>query len=169
MKNRRFLFYQTHDYGKMKPCRVQRKSSLVFPCQSLHGFSPFKRQKHPFYKDKVLWTRKHTDSCTPQALHRYLFLFQGKHCNGCTEQRQMMTAGKQAPSYCLATFWREWHLQPEREKASADRSHFPPVRHSIPKSNFPRNGTWAGSACATCWQHLRIWGLSTLIVQGWHP
>ena len=63
----------------------------------------------------------------------------------------------------------ECHLQPERAKDSADRSCFPQVRRSIPKNSFPRNGTWAGNAYATCWPHLRRWGLSTLAAQGWLP
>ena len=45
----------------------------------------------------------------------------------------------------------------------------PQDRRSIPRNSFPRNGTWAGSAYATCWTHSRTWGLSTLAVQGWHP
>ena len=37
------------------------------------------------------------------------------------------------------------------------------------EEQLPCNGTWAGSAYATCWTHSRTWGLSTLAVQGWHP
>ena len=64
------LFHPTHDYGKMKPCREQQENKLVFPYRFLHGFILFKRQKYHTYKDKVLWTRKHTDSCTRQVSHR---------------------------------------------------------------------------------------------------
>ena len=42
-------------------------------------------------------------------------------------------------------------------------------QRSIPKNSFLRNGTWAGNAYATYCPHLRIWGLSTPTVQGWHP
>ena len=52
---------------------------------------------------------------------------------------------------------------------TADRSRFPQDRRSIPRNSFPHNGTWAGSAYATCWTHSRTWGLSTPTVQGWHP
>lgn len=48
------LFHLTHDYGKMKPCRVQQKDKLVFPYRFLHGFILFQKQKYHFYKDKVL-------------------------------------------------------------------------------------------------------------------
>ncbi|WP_288911899.1 hypothetical protein [uncultured Bacteroides sp.] len=48
------LFHLTHDYGKMKPCRVQQKDKLVFPYRFLHGFILFQKQKYHTYKDKVL-------------------------------------------------------------------------------------------------------------------
>ena len=163
------LFYLAYDYGKMKPCRKQRESRQVFPYRFLHGFILLQAKETYIYKDKILWTRKHTDSCTRQVSHRCHQFFLRRHCNGCAGQRQMTMAGTQVTSCCLATCWREWHLQPERARDSEDRSRFPQVRRSTPKNRFPLNGTWAGSAYATCWTHSRTWGLSTLAVQGWHP
>ena len=37
------------------------------------------------------------------------------------------------------------------------------------RNSFLRNGTWAGSAYATCLPRLRTWGLSTPAVRGLHP
>ena len=156
-------------FGNVKSCGVQRKMQVSIPYRHLHGFIPFMQKQHHIYKNKILWTRKHTDSCARQELHRYRSFFRERHCNGCAEQRRMMTAGKPATSYCLATCWREWYPQPESARASADLLHFPQVRRSIPRNSFQTGGTWAGSAYATCWLHLRIWGLSTLAVQGWLP
>ena len=97
------LFHLTPDYGKMKPCRVQQKDRLVFPYRFLHGFILFQKQKYHIYKDKVLWTRKHTDSCARQELHHSLSGFPTVRCNGCAEQRLMTMLGRQATLRCLAT------------------------------------------------------------------
>ncbi|MFR4273787.1 MAG: hypothetical protein ACLT3M_05765 [Bacteroides thetaiotaomicron] len=89
---------------------------------------------------------KHLRSYSPQV-----------HCNGCTEQQPMMTAGKSATSLCLATSWQGLLLRTARPKVSTDRLCFQSVRRSIPKNSFQPIGTWAGSAYAACWTDLKGW------------
>ena len=50
--------------------------------------------------------------------------------------------------------------------ASTDRSCFPQVRRNIPRNSFLRNGTWAGSAYATCLPRLRTWAYRHLPFKG---
>ena len=103
------------------------------------------------YNNKILWTRKNTVSCTRLGLKHLLSHSPQMQCNGCTEQRPMMTAGKPATSHCSATSWQGWLLRMVQPKVSTDRLCFPQVKHSIQRSNSQCNGIWAGNASATCW------------------
>ena len=104
---------------------------------------------------KIQRTRKNTISCARQGLKHLRSYSPQVHCNGCTEQQPMMTAGKSATSHCLATSWQGWLLRTARPKVSTDRLCFQSVRHSIPKNSFQPIGTWAGSAYAACWTDLK--------------
>ena len=108
---------------------------------------------------KIQRTRKNIVSCARQGLKHLLSSFPQVHCNGCTEQQPMMTAGKSATSLCLATSWQGWLLRTARPKVSTDRLCFQSVRRSIPKNSFQPIGTWEGSAYATCLPRSRTWGL----------
>ena len=66
--------------------------------------------------NKILWTRKNTNSCARQGLKHLRSYSLQVHCNGCTEQQRMMTAGKSATSHCLATSWQGWLLRTVRPK-----------------------------------------------------
>lgn len=156
---RQFPIYALHK--RMKPCRGTTK---YLTDNSLHTFVRLHsilmtEASHLYhtYKDKILWTRKNTVSCSRQGLKHLRSYSPQVHCNGCTEQRPMMTAGKSATSHCLATFWQGWLLRTVRPKVSTDNSHFQSAKHSIPRNSFQRNGTWAGSASAVCWTNWQGW------------
>ncbi len=106
---------------------------------------------------KIQRTRKNTISCARQGLKHLRSYSPQVHCNGCTEQQPMMTAGKSATSLCLATSWQVWLLRTARPKVSTDRLCFQSVRRSIPKNSFQPIGTWAGSTYAACWTDLKGW------------
>ena len=95
---------------------------------------------------KIQRTRKNTISCARQGLKHLRSYSPQVHCNGCTEQQPMMTAGKSATSLCLATSWQGWLLRTARPKVSTDRLCFQSVRRSIPKNSFqpgrPENETF---------------------------
>ena len=102
---------------------------------------------------KIQRTRKNIVSCARQGLKHLLSSFPQVHCNGCTEQRPMMTAGKSATSHCLATSWQGWRLPPEKARVSAGESKgfrrrkqgFPPGTHA-----FRRSGAvFRGTTCCT--------------------
>lgn len=65
---------------------------------------------------KIQRTRKNTISCARQGLKHLRSYSPQVHCNGCTEQQPMMTAGKSATSLCLATSWQGWLLRTARPK-----------------------------------------------------
>lgn len=108
---------------------------------------------------KIQRTRKNIVSCARQGLKHLLSSFPQVHCNGCTEQRPMMTAGKSATSHCLATSWQGWLLRMVQPKVSTDRSRFQSVKRSIPRNSYQPNGTWAGSAYAAYWTNWKGWNL----------
>ena len=72
------------------------------------------------YNSKILWTRKNTFSCARQGLKHLRSYSPQVHCNGCTEQQPMMTAGKSATSHCLPTSWQGWLLRTVQPKVSID-------------------------------------------------
>ena len=110
------------------------------------------------YRMKLKRTRKHTGSCTPRGLYHTFSCFPTVRFSGCAGRRPMMAAGQQATSHCWATFWPEWLSRQKKRRASADRSCFQQVRHSIRRNSFPHNGTSAESEYGTCWMSSQGWG-----------
>ena len=146
----------------MKPYRVQRNTKQAILYIHLYGFIPLLQQKHHIYitliTTKFYGQGKNTVSCARQGLKHLRSYSPQEHCNGCTGQQRMMTAGKSATSHCLATFLARMALA----DGTAKGFHRPLMLSvgqapGIPRNCFQRNGIWAGSASAACWTSWKGW------------